>query len=157
MKSRMLAVRGQMVVALLVRKHPEYEAAIRAYYDRWEEMLGGEISGTVQLLTQLHKKGEHRLYALTNWSRETFPIAEARFDFLQLFEGILVSGKEGMKKPDPKIYHLLMHRYQIHAHEAFFIDDNLNNVEAAKALGISSHHFTTPENLQHELKLKAII
>lgn len=144
-------------IALLVEKHPAYEAAIRAYYDRWEEMLAGEIAGTLQILEQLHKKGQHRLYALTNWSRETFPIAEARFSFLQLFEGILVSGREGLKKPDSKIYQLLLHRYQINAAEAFFIDDNFNNVEAAKALGIVAHHFTTPENLQHELKLKAIL
>jgi 2-haloacid dehalogenase len=144
-------------IAILVEKHPEYEAAIRAYYDRWEEMLAGEIAGTVEILVQLHKKRAHRLYALTNWSSETFPIAEARFDFLQLFEGVLVSGREGLKKPDPKIYQLLMHRYHIHASEAFFIDDNLKNVAAAEALGIPSHHFTSPKNLYDALKHKAIV
>ncbi|MDH5414708.1 MAG: HAD family phosphatase, partial [Flavobacteriaceae bacterium] len=56
---------------LLVDKYPQYEAWIRIFYDRWEDMLGGPIHETVRLLYQLKINNKHRLYALTNWSSET--------------------------------------------------------------------------------------
>ena len=86
-------------IDLLVPQFPKYEMEINAYFDRWEEMLGGEISGTVEILKQLKASRKFRIYGLTNWSAETFPIALKQFDFLKLFEGILVSGNEGIKKP----------------------------------------------------------
>jgi len=86
----------------LVAKYPQYEAWIRMYYDRWADMLKGDISETVVLLKALKATNKYRLYALTNWSAETFHIARERFDFLKLFEGILVSGVEKMIKPQPR-------------------------------------------------------
>ncbi len=136
---------------LLVRQHPYYEAEIRAFYGRWQEMLNGSIPGSVELLKVLKRNKQLRLYALTNWSAETFPYAIETFDFLQLFEGILVSGTEKLIKPDSAIYQLLLKRYQIKAEQAFFIDDSLKNVEAATALGIHAHHFTSAEKLGAEL------
>jgi 2-haloacid dehalogenase len=147
----------QLATDILVQKHPEYESAIRAFYGRWEEMLGGPIQGTVDLLTQFHQEKRYRLYALTNWSSETFPIAQARYDFLQLFEGILVSGEEGIKKPDAKIYQLILDRYQLKAEKSIFIDDNLRNIVAAEALGINTIHFKSAEQLKDTLISKAII
>ena len=135
-----------------VRLWPQYEAEIRAYYGRWEEMLGGPIEETVELLRQLHGRQEHRLYALTNWSHETFPVARARFDFLQLFEGIVVSGEEKLIKPDPRIYHLLFERYAVNPAQAVFIDDNRHNVEAALELGLEAIHFQSPGQLKGELQ-----
>ncbi|MEM1123825.1 MAG: HAD family hydrolase, partial [Bacteroidota bacterium] len=84
---------------ILIEKFPEYQAEIEAYYGRWTEMLGGAIAGTVQILEALKASKKYRLYALTNWSAETFPEALKRYEFLQHFKNILVSGKEGMKKP----------------------------------------------------------
>jgi len=136
---------------ILVREFPHYEAQIRAFYDRWEEMLGGPIHETVDLLRELHASGTCRLYALTNWSHENFPVALQRYDFLQLFQGILVSGEEKMKKPDPAIFKLLADRYGIHPPSAVFIDDNLRNVDAAKALGFQSIHFHSAAEVRNIL------
>ena len=91
------------------------------------------------------------MYALTNWSAETFPIAREKFDFLKLFKGILVSGEEHLKKPDPKIYQLLLTRFNLPVEECLFIDDNLRNIKAAAKLGISGIHYTDHATFVREL------
>ena len=139
-------------IDLLVPQFPKYEKEINAFFDRWEEMLGGEITGTVEILKQLKASGKYRIYGLTNWSAETFPIALKQFDFLKLFEGILVSGNEGIKKPDPAIYERMLDRYQIDRQSALFIDDSLRNVTAAEKVGIRSIHFTSPKALENSLQ-----
>lgn len=136
----------------LVERHPEYEAPIRAYYGRWEEMLGGPIYGTVEILEEVHARKEHRLYGLTNWSHETFPVALERYEFLQCFEGIVVSGMEKMKKPDPEIYEMLLNRYDIEPETALFIDDLPRNVAAAREMGIHAVQFHTPDQLRQTLR-----
>ena len=141
----------------LVKQHPEHEENIRAYYTRWPEMLGGEIAGTVEILDKLRHAGKHRLYALTNWSYETFPIAQERYELLNWFDGIVVSGIEKMRKPAAAFYNLLLDRYNVNAREALFIDDNKRNVDAAVQLGIDSIHFTTPEDLHVELRRRNIL
>ena len=98
---------------MLVAEWPEWESEIRAFYDRWEDMLGGPIQPTVELLRQLRDEGKYRLLALTNWSDETFPVALERYEFLHWFEGILVSGEEMMIKPQPEIFELILSRYDI--------------------------------------------
>jgi len=139
-------------IAELTPKYPEYETEINAYFERWPEMLGGAIDETVDLLKKLKADNKFRLYALTNWSAETFPFALEQFDFLQLFEGILVSGEEKLKKPDPRIYQLLFSRYNIDPATALFIDDSLRNIKAAEQVGLQVHHFTSPQRLKAELE-----
>lgn len=139
-------------VSVLLPEHPSYEREIRAYAERWPEMLNGPISGTVRILKRLREKNQHRLLALTNWSAETFPIARNRYEFLQWFEGILVSGEEKIKKPDHQIFHLIVDRYAIDPGKAVFIDDSLKNVKAAEEVGIRAIHFRTPQLLQEELQ-----
>ena len=129
---------------------PQHRTLIEAFYDRWEEMLGGEIDQTVEVLLELKNKGE-TLYALTNWSGETFPIAEARYDFLQWFDGTLVSGVEKLAKPDPAIFRLLLNRYELQAQDCLFIDDSKTNIEAAAGIGFETHHFRTAAGLRQEL------
>lgn len=129
---------------------PKKKTLIEAFYDRWEEMLGGEINETVEILRELKNKGES-IYALTNWSGETFPIAEERFDFLQWFDGTLVSGVEKMAKPDPAIFHLLLKRYDLQAEDCLFIDDSKTNIEAAARIGFETHHFKSAAGLRLEL------
>lgn len=141
----------------LVEEHPDWETEIRAFYGRWEEMLGGTIDGTVALLAELRDGQKHRLLALTNWSHETFPVAQERYEFLQWFEGILVSGEEKMRKPHPEIYDLLLKRYEIEPAKAVFIDDNQHNVEAAGKFGIHAIQFTGPEKLRSDLADLGII
>src|SRR5215213_3671959 len=90
----------------LVTKFPDHEENIRAYYDRWAEMLGGPIHGTVEVLRDLKDAGI-KLYALTNWSQETFPVALDRYEFLHWFHGRIVSGEEKTRKPFLQIYQSL--------------------------------------------------
>ncbi|MGB5499623.1 MAG: HAD family phosphatase [Maribacter sp.] len=137
---------------LLVNQYPEYESWIRMYYDLWPDMLGGPILDTVGILQQLKQSNAYNLYALTNWSAETFPIALDRFDFLGDFAGIIVSGAEKTRKPFQKIYEIAITRYNITPENAVFIDDNLDNVEAAKALGIIGIHFMSAAQLLNDLR-----
>jgi 2-haloacid dehalogenase len=141
----------------LVREYPSHEEQIRAFYNRWEEMLGGAIDGTVEIFKELKNSNKYKIYALTNWSAETFPIAVQRFDFLNWFDGIVVSGTEKMRKPFPQFYHILLDRYNLNPREAVFIDDNLRNVHAATNVGIEAIHFLSPELLRSELKTKGIL
>ncbi|MGZ5286607.1 MAG: HAD-IA family hydrolase, partial [Flavisolibacter sp.] len=92
-----------------------------------------------------------QLYALTNWSAETFPVALRKYDFLHWFHGRLVSGEEKMRKPHPEFYRLLLSRFDLQADTALFIDDNIRNVKAAEALGIRSIHFQSPRDLKKDL------
>ena len=130
---------------------PEYENEIRMFYGRWVEMLAGEIIGTVTILKKLVESKNFKVVALTNWSVETFPIALERFDFLQWFEGIVVSGEEKTRKPFDAIFNLTLNRFNIKAENSIFIDDNLRNIEAAKKLGINGLLFESPDKLYKQL------
>lgn len=137
---------------LLVSIFPEHEEHIRAFYNRWDEMLGEAFHDVVEIFKKLKDKNRYKIYALTNWSAETFPVAFERFDFLKWFDGIVVSGAEKMRKPTPEFYHILLDRYQVKAEEALFIDDNYRNILAAEELGIQCIHFTSAGQLSEELE-----
>jgi len=115
-------------------------------------MLGGPIVETVELLREIRERGTHRLLALTNWSNETFPVALSRYDFLQWFEGIVVSGEEQTRKPFPEIYETLLRRYQVDPAQAVFIDDVLKNVQGAENVGIRCVHFQNAAGLRQTLR-----
>ena len=142
---------------ILVSAHPEYEALIRMYYDQWTAMLNGALDENVAILNKIANRKQHRLFALTNWSAETFPVAKDRYPFLEKFEGIVVSGEEKLKKPDPKIYQIALKRFQIKANESIFIDDNMRNVIAARKEGIHAIQFTTTPDLEKELRNQGIL
>ncbi|MEL0456454.1 HAD family phosphatase [Flavobacteriaceae bacterium SZ-1-7] len=136
----------------LVKQFPEHENHIRLFYGEWQDMLGGAIEGTVDILKKLVDSGTYKIVALTNWSTETFPIALNRFEFLHWFEGIVVSGEEKTRKPFDDIYHITLKRFNIKGEQAIFIDDNLRNIEAAENLGIKGIHFKNPQLLIQQLK-----
>lgn len=136
---------------ILVEQFPEHEDNIRAFYRRWEEMLGDAFWDTVEIFKELKASGNYKIYGLTNWSAETFPKAVAKFEFLQWFDGVVVSGEEKMRKPTPEFYHILLNRYDVKAEAALFIDDNLRNILAAEKLGIKSIRFTSANELRDEL------
>jgi 2-haloacid dehalogenase len=138
-------------VAHLVAKHPDLAAEIRAYDERWPEMIPGEIRETVVLLETLRANGT-RTFAITNFSSEKFPLAQRRFGFLNGFEGVVVSGEEKLLKPDPAIYRTLLDRHGLAAGDCLFIDDSPKNVDGARAVGMHAHHFTDPASLAAELK-----
>jgi len=142
---------------ILVQKFPEHEEYIRAFYSRWEEMLGEPFWEVVEIFNELKDSKKYKIFALTNWSAETFPVALKRYDFLNWFDGIIVSGEEKMRKPAPEFYNLLLSRYNVKRNEALFIDDNYRNILAAEKLGIQSIHFTSPIQLREALNELGIL
>ena len=137
-------------IAARQRLYPEHAELIARWREGWPEMLRGEIAGTVAVLEELAARGR-RLYALTNFSHETWPVARARFEFLARFEDVVVSGEVGMVKPDPRIYRLAIERCRLEPVRTVFVDDLPANVEAARGEGLHAVHFTTPERLRDDL------
>ncbi len=132
---------------ILQNRHPEYKEMIGRYYDDWEVMLNDEIKENSKLIEVLKRK-EYRLYGLTNWSGETFPIAYNRYHFFKEFDGIVVSGEEKLVKPDKRIFQLLLDRYGIDAADSLFIDDNIKNTLVAEEFGFKTIHFGAGVNLE---------
>ena len=135
---------------LLKAEHPDQAELIDAYGIRFDEMIAGPIGGSIAILAELRERGK-RLFGLTNWSAETYPVALQRFEFLRWFRGILVSGEIGLIKPDPRIFGLLIERFGIDPQRAVYVDDVEANIAAAEPFGIHAIHFTTPARLREEL------
>ncbi len=136
--------------AELVALHPERRALIEAYYGRWPEMLGGAIEGTVDILAEVRRTGTP-VYALSNWSAETFPVTRDRYPFLDWFDGVLISGEIGVAKPDRRMFRTLVERYDLEPRRSVFVDDLERNVEAAAALGFVAIRFTGADDLRRSL------
>jgi 2-haloacid dehalogenase len=143
-------------IAEAIARHPQHAALIRAYRERWEEMLSGPIADTVSLLEEL-RGTSLKLYALTNWSQYTFPRALELFPFLHWFDDIVVSGREGLIKPDPAIFQVLLSRAGIEAPRSVFIDDSVANVEAAARLGFQAIHFRDAAQLRRRLLALGVV
>jgi len=122
---------------------------------QWEKMVKGDIPENVALLRKLKEK--YKLYGLTNWSAETFPIVFKRYPFFKLFDGIVISGVEKMIKPDKKIFELILERYHLEAKNALFIDDNLKNIQAAREMGFATIHVQEKTDLNSELHAIGLI
>jgi 2-haloacid dehalogenase len=135
---------------LLKQHHADKAELIDAFYGQFDEMMAGSIGGTVVILSELYARGTP-LYLLSNFSAETYPLACRRFEFLQLFHGIIVSGEVKAIKPDPRIYEILIDRYRIDPYRAVFIDDVAENVDAARRFGIYGIRFIDSEALRAEL------
>ena len=137
-------------IATRQQRFPEHAPLIARWKEGWPHMVRAEILGTVAVLDELRQRGR-RLYALTNFSHETWPVARARFEFLGWFEDVVVSGEVGLVKPDPRIYRLAIDRCRLEPARTVFVDDLLANVEAASAEGLHGLHFSTPERLRADL------
>jgi 2-haloacid dehalogenase len=138
-------------IDILTAAHPHHRDLNAAYHERWTEMLGGPIDGTVDVLSDLRDAGV-RLAAVTNWSAETFPVARERYPFLGWFETIVVSGEERIAKPDAEIFRVVLQRTGLRAGETVFVDDAPANVAAAAALGFETILFRDPDALRAELQ-----
>ncbi|PIA78672.1 HAD family hydrolase [Gaetbulibacter sp. 4G1] len=134
----------------LINKFPDYTDEIKLYYSNWPKMIKGPIKENVNLIDKL--KIHYRLFGLTNWSAESFPIVYNQYPFFKKFEGIVVSGDEETIKPDIQIYNVLLIRYNLKAYESLFIDDAKENIEAADKLGFKTIHYKDRGSLKHELK-----
>ena len=131
--------------------HPEWTEAIELYHKDWLKMIGEEIPGMYELECELKARG-YGLYGLTNWSMETFPLVRDRRIFT-ILDGMVVSGAEGIVKPDPEIYRRLLERYSLTAGDCLFVDDNMANVLGARAVGIPAELFTGTDDLRRQLVL----
>ncbi|MEY2452711.1 MAG: 2-haloacid dehalogenase [Acidimicrobiaceae bacterium] len=137
--------------AALALQHPEHAAMIQAWAERSEDMIGGAIDGTVEILADLVKAGV-RCYVLSNMEPETFPLRRKRFEFIDWFDGHVISGLEGVVKPDPTIFRRLLGRFDLQPARTVFIDDSAVNIAAATQLGIHAIHFESSAQLRAQLQ-----
>lgn len=140
----------------LAERYPAQAELIRAWGQRSEEMVAGPIAGSVAILADLKQRGV-ACYALSNMEAETFPLRLRRFGFLRWFDGHVISGLEGMAKPDPRIYRLLLDRYRLPAGDTLFIDDRPDNVAAARAVGMCAVQFESPQVLRAQLETNGLL
>jgi 2-haloacid dehalogenase len=140
----------------LAARHPESADLIWAWGRRSEEMVAGPIAGTVEILRELRQRPV-RCYALTNMEAETYPLRLERYEFLRWFDGTVVSSSEGIAKPDPQIFHLLMERFGLAPETTLLIDDSERNIEAAATLGMQTVRFESPEDLRHRLEAVGVL
>jgi 2-haloacid dehalogenase len=135
---------------LLKNEHPGSAQMIDAWLERFDEMMAGPIAGTVDILAELRER-DVPIYALSNWSAETFPFAKRRFEFLRWFRGIFLSAEVRLVKPDPRIFQSFCERFGLTPMEIIYIDDLQHNVQAASRLGMHAIRFTDPASLRQEL------
>lgn len=138
------------------RLFPHYADLIAAYRERWDETIAGPIWGSVAALEALSAQGTP-LFAITNYSAETFPRARRQFPFLNLFRDIVVSGEEGVVKPDPEIFRRAARRFAIRPDTSLFIDDSPANIDAAARLGWHTHLFRDPQVLCAALRRASLL
>ena len=120
--------------------HPEHADRIAMWGPRFVEMIAGEIPGAVAVLTELRDAGVP-LYGLSNMPAEAMDGLRAAHPFIDLLDGVVVSGEEGMIKPEPAIFELLTARFGLEPAVTLFVDDMPANVDAARALGFEAHRF----------------
>jgi 2-haloacid dehalogenase len=143
-------------VAELSAQFPQYADLIRAYDERWDESIGGVIQPTLDIVRSLKRVG-YALYGLSNWSGETFRRVRSKYEFLDLFEDIVLSGDVKINKPDPRIFAVLLERVGRKAEECLFIDDSEENVIAASQLGFETIRFESAEHLKKELLCRGLL
>lgn len=131
---------------------PQYAEPLKLYQTNWMDTMGEEIPGMYGLIKSLKENGFPVIYGLTNWSAETFPTVQKKYRIFSLIDNIVVSGEVKQLKPNPEIFHTLLNKYNLKAEESLFIDDNLKNVEGAKAVGINALRFENVTKLKEDLK-----
>ena len=140
----------QEAIDELAGEHPHEAPLIQAYWDRWPEMLGGLDREVLAILDQLHARGL-RLYALSNWSAQTYGATRHLVPELDLFDGVLISGEAGHVKPEPEIFTVAITRFGVEPERAFFVDDIAANVAAARVLGMTALQFSGAAALRRDL------
>ena len=142
--------------AELASRYPEFAEQIEAWSSRSEEMIGGVFTGTVEVLRAVRETGVP-CYALTNMEAETYPLRLQRFPFLGCFDGTIVSGREGVAKPEPAIFMRLLDRFGLTPGTTLMIDDMQENLDAAAALGIQTLLFRSSRRLQADLEAAGVL
>lgn len=137
-------------VARLITRHPRYWREIQAYDTRWKETLGNFIQGTIDIHNELIEN-DIPTFAITNFSWEKWVSCLGEWPFLEKFDGVVVSGLEGLVKPDPRIFRVFCERYSLSPDMCVFIDDSEPNVISAGKVGMKALHFTDPRILRKQL------
>lgn len=136
----------------LIEQFPGDAAYIRAWGTRFSESIDGPIEGMAAVVAELRAAGVP-LYGITNFPGEFWtPFRVAETALFDRFSDIIVSGFEGIAKPDPAIFQLARERFALGEGEGLFIDDVEGNVRAAEAQGFAGHHFRDAEALRTALK-----
>jgi 2-haloacid dehalogenase len=143
-------------VAVLSAQFPQYAELIQAYHDHWKESIGISFTDTVEIMKEL-KQRKYPLYGLSNWSAETFPYAQEKFNFFSMLDDMVISGQVVFIKPEPQIYHLMLEKIGKPAQECLFIDDSLPNIQQAQKMGFETVHFESAEQLAGELSAMGIM
>ena len=130
-----------------VKKFPDFEKEIKLYYPNHGNMVGGFFQKTVDVFYKV-KNLNYPCYVLSNWSAETYEGMEETYPFLKDFDGKIISGRDFLIKPDPAIYELAISRFDLVPQETLFIDDRLDNIQAAQNLNFQTIHLTDPSIIQ---------
>ena len=136
--------------AELISRLPHRREAIEAYRRYFDLTITGMVPGTGAIMAELQQAGV-RIVALTNWSADLFHPTRRRFGLLNRFSGIVVSGEEGIAKPDPKLFKIVFDRYDVRPESAIFIDDNAHNCDTADDLGLEVIRFTGADAARQRL------
>ena len=142
--------------AALSAQHPQYEEHIWAWHHRWDEMFSGAIPETEAAIEALHARGVPQ-FGLSNISHETVDSTLAMSPAFGRLAGYVASGREGVMKPDPAIFHLTCERFGLAPGEIFFVDDSARNIAAAQAVGFDTLHFTDPAALRPALEARGLL
>lgn len=137
--------------AAVRRTHPHWAEHALAYRANFGASLVGEVPGSVEVVRELRAAGVP-MWGLTNWSHELWPHAPRRFAFLGLLDGVVVSGTEGVAKPDPGIYEIAVERSGVPASQLIFVDDKQVNVDGAVDVGLDGVLFTGSDDLRLALR-----
>ena len=135
----------------LIPKFPQYEEQIKLYYPNHRKMINKVFDETIEVLHEL-KENNYSSFVLSNWSAETFVGMMDDYPFLKHFDGLLISGECMLAKPSPKIYKLAMKRFNLELKETVFIDDKIENVQAAEKLGMKIIHLLNPKDIRKKIK-----
>jgi 2-haloacid dehalogenase len=136
--------------------HPGYEQMIMAWADRGEEMVAGQLDATVAILAELTAAGIP-CYALSNMEPAAFTLRRARFPFMEWFDDHVISGIEGVAKPDRLIFEILLRRHGLEPRATLFVDDSAANVDAAQQLGIIAVRYTSARQLRRDLRAHGLL
>jgi 2-haloacid dehalogenase len=143
--------------AAATASHPDLAEEIAAYRTNFVLSLRGLVPGTAEILRALHDRGVH-LVALTNWSAETIHHGPEVFpEVFALFDDVVVSGAEGVAKPDRDIFRILARRLGHPIEGLFYVDDSVLNVDAARAAGMDAVRFTDAASLHKELQARGLL
>lgn len=130
---------------------PQHAELIRRFNSHWMDAMGDVVAETSEVARRLKEAG-YPLYGLSNWADTTFNRVKDRFYFLDYLEDYILSGRVKQVKPEPEIYHTLLNLIGRPAGECLFIDDSLENIKTAQALGFQTIHYQSAAKLERDLK-----